>query len=58
MWQTFTPNCSNIIAVEIDILTVSPGQGDDVLTVEIARDGETLAWLMSAYPAQAISSVA
>jgi len=43
MWQTFTPACPNTIAVEIDILTLSPGQGDDVLTVEIAKEGDILA---------------
>ena len=43
MWQTFTPVCTNVVAVEIDILTINPGRGDDVLTVEIARDGDTLA---------------
>jgi formylglycine-generating enzyme required for sulfatase activity len=43
MWQTFRPACTNVIAVEIDILTNNPGQGDDVLTVEIAKDGDVLA---------------
>lgn len=43
MWQTFTPARSNLTAVEIDILTISPGRGDDVLTVEVARDGAVLA---------------
>lgn len=43
MWQTFTPNYSNITAVEIYILTVNPGQFDDTLTVEITKDGEILA---------------
>jgi hypothetical protein len=43
MWQTFTPTCSNLTAVEIDILTTNPGGGGDVLTVEIARDGAVLA---------------
>jgi predicted secreted protein len=43
MWQTFTPTCPNLTAVEIDILTISPGRGDDVLTVEIAQDGAVLA---------------
>ena len=43
MWQTFTPACTNLTAVEIDILTISPGRGDDVLTVEIAGDGVVLA---------------
>jgi hypothetical protein len=43
MWQTFTPGCPNLTAVEIDVLTVSAGQGDDVLTVEIAQDGVVLA---------------
>ncbi|MBN2181668.1 MAG: SUMF1/EgtB/PvdO family nonheme iron enzyme [Sedimentisphaerales bacterium] len=43
MWQTFTPACSNLMAVEIDILTISPGQGDDMLTIEIAKDGDILA---------------
>ncbi len=43
MWQTFTPACANLTAVEIDILTVNPGRGDDVLIVEIARDGVVLA---------------
>ena len=42
MWQTFTTACSNVIAVEIDILTANPGRGDDVLTVEIAKDGDIL----------------
>ncbi|MBN2130253.1 MAG: hypothetical protein JW741_12195 [Sedimentisphaerales bacterium] len=43
MWQTFTPGCANLTAVEIDVLTISPGRGSDVLTVEIARDGVVLA---------------
>ena len=43
MWQTFTPGRPNITAVDIDILTVNPGRGDDTLTVEIAKDGEILA---------------
>jgi hypothetical protein len=43
MWQTFTPACTNLSAVEIDILTVSPGRGDDVLTVEITKNGDILA---------------
>jgi phosphotriesterase-related protein len=43
MWQTFTPNYSNITAVEIDIFTVNTGRGDDTLTIEIAKDGEILA---------------
>ena len=43
MWQTFTPNRPSITAVEIDILTVNPGRGDDTLTVEIAKDGQILA---------------
>jgi parallel beta-helix repeat protein len=43
MWQTFTPNYSNITAVEIDILTVNIPQLDDIITVEIAKDGEILA---------------
>ncbi|MDI6448074.1 GLUG motif-containing protein [Anaerobaca lacustris] len=43
MWQTFTPACTSLTAVEIDILTVNPGRGDDVLIVEIARDGVVLA---------------
>jgi hypothetical protein len=43
MWQTFTPEQSNITAVEIDILTITPGQGDDILIVEITKDGEILA---------------
>ncbi len=43
MWQTFTPEQSNITAVKIDIMTASPGRGDDTLTVEIAKDGEILA---------------
>jgi hypothetical protein len=45
MWQTFTPEFSNITAVEIDILTITAGRGDDTLTVEIAKDkdGEILA---------------
>ena len=42
MWQTFTPEYSNITAVEIDILTINPGRGDDTLTAEIAKDGEIL----------------
>ena len=29
MWQTFTPDYSNITAVEIDILTVNPGDFND-----------------------------
>ena len=43
MWQTFTPNYSNITAVEIDILTVNPGDFNDIITVEIAKDGKILA---------------
>jgi hypothetical protein len=43
MWQTFTPEYSNITAVEIDILTVNAGDFDDIITVEIAKDGEILA---------------
>jgi parallel beta-helix repeat protein/predicted outer membrane repeat protein len=43
MWQTFTPDYSNITAVEIDILTVNIPQLDDIITVEIAKDGEILA---------------
>jgi len=43
MWQTFTPDHTSLTAVEIDILTVDPGQGDDTLTIEIAKDGEILA---------------
>ncbi|MEJ2703994.1 MAG: hypothetical protein P8Z79_16270, partial [Sedimentisphaerales bacterium] len=43
MWQTFTPACTNVIAVEIDVLTANPGRGDDVLTVEMAKDGDILA---------------
>ena len=43
MWQTFTPEQSNITVVEIDIFTINPGRGDDTLTVEIAKDGEILA---------------
>ena len=43
MWQTFTPGRPSITAVEIDILTVTPGQGDDTLTVEIAKGGQILA---------------
>jgi len=43
MWQTFTPGHSNITAVEIDILTVNPGRGEDTLTVEIAKNGQILA---------------
>ena len=43
MWQTFTPEYSNITAVEIDILTVNTGDFDDIITVEIAKDGEILA---------------
>ena len=43
MWQTFRPGRPNLTAVEIDILTISPGQGTDVLTVEIAKDGDVLA---------------
>jgi hypothetical protein len=42
MWQTFTPNYSTITAVEIDILTVNPGDFDDIITVEIAKDGDIL----------------
>ena len=42
MWQTFTPNYSNITAVEIDIFTINTGQFDDILTFEIAKDGEIL----------------
>jgi len=42
MWQTFKPTCPNLTAVEIDVLTIDPGRGDDVLTVEIARDGAVL----------------
>ena len=43
MWQTFTPSRANLTAVEIDILTINPGQGDDILAVEIAEDGAVLA---------------
>ncbi len=43
MWQTFTPACANLTAVEIDILAPNPGRGDDVLTVEIATAGVVLA---------------
>jgi hypothetical protein len=43
MWQTFTPNYPNITAVEIDILTVNPGAFNDIITVEIAKEGEVLA---------------
>ncbi len=43
MWQTFTPGYPNLTAVEIDVFAISPGQGDDVLTVEIAKDGAVLA---------------
>jgi hypothetical protein len=43
MWQTFTPSRPNLTAVEIDILTISPGRGDDTLTIEIAKDGDILA---------------
>jgi len=43
MWQTFTPSRPNLTTVEIDILTISPGDGDDTLTVEIAKDGDILA---------------
>jgi hypothetical protein len=40
MWQTFTPARPNITAVEIDILTITAGRGNDTLTIEIAKDGE------------------
>jgi hypothetical protein len=43
MWQTFTPEYENITAVEIDILTVNAGDFNDIITVEIAKDGEILA---------------
>jgi len=43
MWQTFTPGRPSMTAVEIDVLTISPGRGDDTLTVEIAKDGQLLA---------------
>ena len=43
MWQTFTPSRPNLTAVEINILTITPGRGDDTLTVEIAKDGDILA---------------
>jgi hypothetical protein len=43
MWQTFPPDYSNITAVEIDILTVNPGDFNDIITVEIAKDGKILA---------------
>jgi hypothetical protein len=43
MWQTFTPDYSNITAVEIDILTVNPGDFNDLITIEIAKEGEILA---------------
>lgn len=43
MWQTFTPDHPSLTAVEIDILSANPGQGDDTLTVEIAKDGQELA---------------
>jgi hypothetical protein len=42
MWQTFTPDYSNITAVEIDILTVNIPQLDDIITIEIAKNGEIL----------------
>ncbi len=42
MWQTFTPGRPSITAVEIAILTITPGRGDDTLTVEIAKDGRIL----------------
>ncbi|MCU0913062.1 MAG: hypothetical protein MUC88_00690 [Planctomycetes bacterium] len=42
MWQTFTPARANLTAVGIDVLTISPGRGDDLLTVEIAQDGAVL----------------
>jgi len=43
MWQTFMPERPNLTAVEIAIMTANPGRGDDVLTVEIAEDGDVLA---------------
>jgi len=43
MWQTFRPGCPNLTAVEIDIFAANPGQGGDVLTVEIAKDEDILA---------------
>jgi len=43
MWQTFTPDSLILTAVEIDIFTITPGRGDDTLTVEIAKDGDIFA---------------
>lgn len=43
MWQTFMPERPNLTAVEISIKTANQGLGDDVLTVEIAQDGDVLA---------------
>jgi hypothetical protein len=43
MWQTFTPAFSNLIAVDVDILTISPGKGNDTLTVEICKGENILA---------------
>jgi parallel beta-helix repeat protein/predicted outer membrane repeat protein len=43
MWQTFKPDYSNITAVEIDILTVNAGDFNDIITVEITKDGKVLA---------------
>lgn len=43
MWQTFTPARPNLTAVEIDVLTISAGRGDDTLTVEISKDENILA---------------
>jgi hypothetical protein len=42
MWQTFTPGRPTLIAVDIDILTANPGRGEDILTIEIAGDGDIL----------------
>jgi hypothetical protein len=43
MWQTFMPERPNLTTVEIGIMTANAGFGDDVLTVEIAEDGNVLA---------------
>ena len=43
MWQTFMPERPNLTTVEIGIMTANAGFGGDVLTVEIAEDGNALA---------------
>jgi len=43
MWQTFTPDSPILTAVEIDIFTITPGRGEDTITVEITKAGDILA---------------